>query len=141
MPEEIQGLFSYQQPGVGAGNYIDGSATKPGLNQLVNSLNASLEYLKFFVGSTLDEPSLSMVSSGGIITVSVQKAGGGDIRYRTDINTETLVCDPVPQTVNLIPGTDSTPVTNYVYIDHSINDVVVNTTGFPETPHSSLGTQ
>lgn len=137
MPDRIEGQFQHNEM-LPTRDYVFGDAGGPGLNQLVSAINASLEYLKFFVGSTLDEPALSMVSSGGIINISVEKIGGGNIRYRTDEQTKILICDPTPKTVTLTPGTDSNPITNYVYIDHATNDVAVNTIGFPVTPHAAL---
>lgn len=138
MPDKIEGQFYHQQPGTGVDNYVDGSATKPGLNQLVDSLNSSFEYLKYFVGSTLDEPKKSMVSAGGTVTLSVEKDGTGDIRYRTAETTETLDCTPAAQIV-LTPGTDPVPVINYVYIDHTTGLLAKSIVEFPATPHSKIG--
>ena len=39
--------------------------------------------LGVFDGICLDSPSVTVASAGGVITLSVEKSGGGDVRYVT----------------------------------------------------------
>lgn len=82
-----------------------------------------------WIGATLEEVSAIATSSGGIVTLTVQQMGGGNISLVFDGDPVVLVC---PVSVALTVGSDTSPQINYVYVLQSAPTVLtVSTTGFP----------
>jgi len=137
MADKIPGNFEGTQPPIGDNNFINGE-TAPSLEALRKCANEADKYLNFFVGSLLDEPDVTISSDGSNVFFLLEKKDGGDIRYRATGETKTLDCTPITSVI-LVAGTDSSPQTNYVFINHSTGLLESNITGFPEAPHSSMG--
>ena len=86
--------------------------------------------LKFFNGTILETPSLTVSSDGVTVTASLEKLGGGDLNLVFDSDFTFLDCTP-QKTATLIPGSDSSPTLNYIFIKESAPSTIqVNTTGF-----------
>lgn len=139
---KIEQAFYYNQPGAGENNYIAGGPGGAGLEQVRAAINDLVDYANFFVGSTKNEPSVTVSSDGTTITAYVEAEGGGDIYYRALDDTKTFVATPSPASIALTPGPApgvGYPVKNYLYIDHATGLLAVSTAGFPATPHCSLG--
>ena len=109
----------------------DGSPLNP-----IDHSEDAINVFKFFTGTIINgkQAVCSITSNGTTVTASVQAEGGGDIRYVTLDGYATLDCTP-PATVTLTPGSDSTPVDNYIYIDILDGTLKKSTTGFPATSH------
>jgi len=85
----------------------------------------------------LDQADITVTSNGTVITFSVEKEGGGDIRILFSDGVFTHDTDPTPDTIALTPGAaDTTPQINYVYILQSTKALTVSTAGWPATEHS-----
>jgi hypothetical protein len=86
-----------------------------------------------WIAASTTEVSAAVTSSGGIVTITVQKSGGGD--FDLIFSTGFTTVDATPAlTATLTAGTDTSPTTNYVFIKKSAPTVVtVNTTGYPTT--------
>ena len=90
-------------------------------------------------GATLETVDVGVSSNGTNITVSIEKAGGGDIDLF--FNGTFTAHDTTPAaTINLTVGTDVLPVANYVYIPAATNILTANTSGFPVAQHAPIGT-
>lgn len=82
-------------------------------------------------GSTLREISLTIASAGGIITASLSSLVGNTISFKFSTGI-TDVDVTVPKTATLTAGTDTVPVTNYLYVLASDPTTLVNSdTSFP----------
>jgi hypothetical protein len=94
------------------------------------------DLFRFFVGAIISGYSAEclITSDGSTVTASVQSVGSGDIRYVTTDGYATLDCTPAA-TVALTAGTDSAPVTNWIYIDIADGLLKKSTTGFPSSPY------
>jgi hypothetical protein len=94
------------------------------------------DLFRFFVGAIISGSSAEclITSNGTTVTASVQSVGGGDIRYVTTDGYATLDCTPA-STVTLSAGTDTAPITNWIYIDITDGLLKKSTTGFPSSPY------
>lgn len=86
----------------------------------------------------LDEIDITVTSNGTVITFSMEKEGGGDIRFFFSSGVLTLDSDPTPVTIALTAGDDDDPQINYVYILESTGVLTVSTSSFPTAEHSRL---
>lgn len=98
--------------------------------------------MRLFDGMIEETTAISVTSNGSVITLAVEKSGGGDLNpYFAGIR---VPYDTSPaDTIVLTAGTDTSPQTNYVFLTESGGTVTltVNTTGFPAgTPHVHLAT-
>jgi len=101
---------------------------------------SSSDYTKFtttsltqngWIGMTFDVIDAVVTSSGGIITLTFEKLGGGDVRVLFSTGITTIDCTPA-LTIALTAGTDTVPQANYVYVLKSAPTVLtLSTTGFP----------
>ena len=139
----VQGLQGIQgiQGIAGVEAYTDAEIkTKYELNADTNAFTDNNELLQgFFNGATIDNVEGTITSDGITVTASVQKLGGGDVRYKTSTGFKILDCTPA-QTIALTAGTDSVPVKNYMYVDVATNLMAVSTTGFPLVEYVPLAT-
>lgn len=79
-----------------------------------------------------------VTSDGATVTMSLEKAGGGDLTLIfTDGNT-LLDCTPA-LTIALTAGSDTVPTFNYVYILQSDKILTVSTVDWPATEHNKVG--
>lgn len=84
-----------------------------------------------FIGVALDSPVVTVTSNGTVITLSVEKSGGGNIRLLFAAGITTWVT--APDTIALTVGSDISPQINYVYYLKSTNLLTVSTSDFPTT--------
>lgn len=109
--------------------YLSGDGT------IGNPLSFSVETAdthKFFVGSSIDAFIGDITSDGATITFSLEKDGGGDVRYITNTGIQTLDCTPAA-TVTLTAGVAGTWVQNFIYILASTNALTASTSGYPSS--------
>ena len=90
-------------------------------------------------GSILETTSVIVTSDGAAITCAVEKEGGGDL---TVVFSDGFYdWDTTPAgTVSLTPGTDSSPVENFVYFLQSSKTLSANTSGFPAEEFAPIAT-
>lgn len=91
----------------------------------------------YFVGTPIYEIDVQIVVIDGKVYAIVQRAGGGDIVYKSSTGYNTFDCTP-PQSIELTAGTDSIPIQNWVYILATTNTLAVSTTGFPSAGHCPI---
>ena len=91
------------------------------------------------IGSALDSPSVTVASNGTVVTLSIEKSGGGDMRYLFSDGVYTLDTTPAA-TATLTAGSDVSPTINYVYLLQSNKTVTVSTSGWPAAEHARIGT-
>lgn len=89
-------------------------------------------------GAFLNQVRGSISSDGTTITLSVDKAGGGDLTIRFSDGYYDWDTTPAA-TVTLTPGTDTVPVVNYVYMLQSTKTLTVSTSGWPSAEHAKIG--
>ena len=85
-------------------------------------------------GALIETAAITVTSDGATISLFIEKSGGGDLTCRfgnTDYTYDTTPAD----TVALTAGTDTVPVTTYVWLAESGGTVsLVTGTAFPATP-------
>jgi len=95
--------------------------------------------LNYYNGYFLESRDVQITESGGTVSCTLEKQGGGDVTAFFDGKFENIDCTPA-QSVNLSVGTDTTPQINYVYVLESTKLLAANTSGFPATEHARVGT-
>lgn len=86
--------------------------------------------IKIFNGATLENTTVDVSSNGTTITATIEASGGGDLSLF--FNGLFQVFDATPAaSVNLVAGTDTVPVRNWVYIPLSTLTLTANQSGFP----------
>ena len=91
----------------------------------------------FFVGSTLTKNGVVISSDGVDITAAIDADGGGDIViFKDDGKLATIPTTPAVS-VTLTAGSDISPQTNYVYIDHA-DDTIKPSTSAPTGQYALL---
>ncbi|MHC5062298.1 MAG: hypothetical protein ACYTFK_14675, partial [Planctomycetota bacterium] len=84
---------------------------------------------KFFNGSVLESPLVTVTSDGVTVTCEMTHPDlTSDVSVLFDSEYSTL---SAPYTVALTAGTDTAPVRNYIYIPESTKVLTANTSGFP----------
>ena len=91
-----------------------------------------------FNGIALDGPSITVTSNGTVITLSLEKAGTGDIRFKFESGITLLDCTPA-ETVELVAGSAAAPQLNYVYVT-KLGGLVANTAGWDVEEHAPIAT-
>lgn len=90
-------------------------------------------------GSILESAAVTVTAAGGVITFSVEKAGGGELTVVFSTGYYEWDTDPA-STVTLTAGTDTSPVQSYVYLLESTKVLTASTVGWPVTEHARLAT-
>ena len=94
-------------------------------SQVVNSA------FNLCIGMLVEELSAVVTSAVGVVTLTVQRLGGGDLTAFFNGGPVIIDCTP-PLTIALTAGTDTVPQTNYVYIRQATPTVLTKSlTGFP----------
>ena len=88
------------------------------------------EAVEFFDGSFLDQQDVTVTSNGNIITLSIEKDGGGDLRIVFDSAVTVLDTTPAA-TITLTAGSDTSPQINYIYVLQSTGVLTLSTSEFP----------
>jgi len=112
------------------GSSIDGDISFESSNSLAGGIYG-------WNGSFVEAATETVTESGGVVTCSVEKEGGGDLTLvsgRGYWHYDTTPAD----TVTLTVGTDEVPVMNYVYLDGLTKLLTASTSGYPLTGHSPI---
>lgn len=104
--------------------------------QLSDNMEVTMDV---FVGAFLETIRITVTESVGVVTLNLDKDGGGDL---TIIFTDGYFAyDTTPaDTATLTTGTDTSPTINYVYVLQSTKTLTVSTAGFPVTEHAPVAT-
>lgn len=92
----------------------------------------------FFNGSVEELVSFTTSSDWVTITASVEADWGWDLTLRYGTGRRQFESTPAA-TIALTPGTDTVPLTNYVFVPASTWVLTTNTTWFPSPEHTKLG--
>ncbi|MHC4302245.1 MAG: hypothetical protein ACYS7Y_33720, partial [Planctomycetota bacterium] len=100
-----------------------------------------LTNLHAFIGICLDEPVVTVTSpdAGLTIDLNLEHSGGGDLRFVFKDGTTTVDCTPT-LTVQLTPGSDTSPTQNYVYILGATGALTASTSGWPSAEYAPIAT-
>jgi hypothetical protein len=88
----------------------------------------------FFNGTFKETFDATVVSAGGVITMSLEQSGGGDLSMIFSDGVTTLDTTPAA-TIALTGGTATVPQDNYIYIPQSTKVLTKSTTDWPSAEH------
>jgi hypothetical protein len=92
----------------------------------------------FFNGTFRETFDALLSSNGTAITFSLEQADGGDLTMQFSDGDTILDCTPA-QTLNITPGTDTSPVGAYIYIPKDTKTLTANDTDWPHfTEHIKI---
>ncbi|KKL72213.1 hypothetical protein LCGC14_2087170, partial [marine sediment metagenome] len=85
-------------------------------------------------GYTIEEETVTVTAAGGVITLSIEKTGGGDL---TGVFSDGYFAwDTTPaDTVTLTAGSDISPQINFIYVPLSTKVLTANISDFPSEEH------
>jgi hypothetical protein len=90
--------------------------------------------MNLYLGVILETIDVEVTESGGVVSLSLEKDGGGDITCVFSDGYFPFDTTPAA-TIELTLGTDTTPVTNFVYIDQATKLLTKSTINFPAAEH------
>jgi hypothetical protein len=91
----------------------------------------------FFNGTFLETLDADITEAGGVVTLSLQQEGGGDLTMRFSSGLTTL---STPKTIALTLGDDDSPQANYIYIlESDQTQLTKSTSQWPATEHIKVG--
>ncbi len=93
----------------------------------------------FYNGAAIDSPAVTVTSNGTVITLSLEKSGGGDIDFKFSDGVHSHDCTPAA-TIALTAGTDNVFQSNFVYILQSTKALTVSASGWPSAEHAPIAT-
>lgn len=118
-------------------NYLTGTGI---IGDPLRCSGAHTILLTFFAGSLIDIPAVQITATEFGVTFYIEKEGGGDLLYYySDGTSKYLTCTPYRASIALLPGTDSTPTTNYVWIHPSNRVLEKSIIDYPSYEHIPLG--
>lgn len=134
------------------GSYITESSTDTLTNKTIDADNNTISNIggaefdtdtadafSFLNGTGLDTVAITVTSNGTVITLSMEKDGGGDCRLYFSDGIHTHDCTPA-DTVTLTAGSDASPQINYIYIPQSTKTLTASTSGFPSEEYHPIAT-
>ena len=93
----------------------------------------------FYNGTFVESFNALVTEAGGVVTMSIEKSGTGDLTTRFSSGTTTYDTSPA-DTIVLTAGTDAVPVENFIYILESAPTTLVkDTSNWPATEHIKVG--
>jgi hypothetical protein len=95
-------------------------------------------HLDFFNGTFVETLDADISEAGGVVTLSLQQEGTGDLTMRFSDGFSILDCTPAA-TIALTVGGDDSPQANYIYILKSTKVLTKSTTEWPATEHIKVG--
>ncbi len=95
------------------------------------------DLLDIGIGIALDSPAVTVASNGTVITLSVEKSGGGNIRVMFSTGVYDWVT--APDTVTLTEGSDTSPTLYYVYLLESDKTLYAQSS-WPSAEHAPVAT-
>lgn len=101
-------------------------------------MSANMEStLDFYLGAILETIAVTVTESVGVVTMNLEKQGGGDLTIV--FSDGYFAYDTTPAaTVVLSAGSDISPTRNFVYVLQSTKTLTANTTGFPAAEHAPI---
>lgn len=97
-----------------------------------------MENIAVFFGSVNENFDFTVSETGGTVTGSLQKAGGGNVHVFWPSGIEILVTAPLTIDLTANVGTDTVPKIVYVYLDGTTKTIAQNTTGWPTASHVKI---
>ena len=91
----------------------------------------------YFNCASLESQTVVVSSNGTIVSLAIEKAGGGDCRYKFSDGVFHLDTTPAV-TVPLIVGTDTVPAYNFVYIPQDTKLLTASAVGWPAVEHAPI---
>ncbi len=106
---------------------------------IATTANAHTTAINGWNGSILEAQAITVTATGGVITFSVQKSGGGNLTvvFSDGFFDWTTAPDTVVLTAG---GDDENPQINFVYFLQSTKALTVNTSDFPSAEHAPIAT-
>jgi hypothetical protein len=95
-------------------------------------------HLDFFNGTFVETLDADISEAGGVVTLSLQQAGTGDLTMRFSDGFSILDCTPAA-TIALTVGDDDGPQANYIYIPIATKVLTKSTSQWPATEHIKVG--
>jgi len=84
----------------------------------------------FYNGTFVESFTAAVTEAAGVVTMSLEKAGTGDLTMR--LSDGHILLDTTPAaTIALTVGSDTSPTTNYIYIPQATKVLTKSTAGFP----------
>ncbi len=97
------------------------------------TVNDELTAIHGWNGYTIENSTVTVTAAGGVITLSIEKSGGGNLTaIFFDGYFEWVTA---PDTITLTAGSDISPQINYIYLLQSTKVLTVNTSDFPSAEH------
>jgi hypothetical protein len=91
-------------------------------------------HLDFFNGTFVETLDADISEAGGVVTLSLQQEGTGDLTMRFSDGFSILDCTPAA-TIALTVGSDTSPQANYIYVLQSTKVLTKSTSQWPATEH------
>lgn len=113
---------------IGTASVIDANSGTIEVN--VDIASNTSDVIKIFNGSVLENTNVDVASDGAIVSLSLEKDGGGDLSLFFD-GAFTFFESTPAASVNLSAGSDSAPTENFIYIPKSTGVLSANINGFP----------
>jgi hypothetical protein len=94
-------------------------------------------HLDFFNGTFVETLDADISEDGGVVTLSLQQEGGGDLTMRFSSGLAIL---PTPKTITLSLGDDDSPQANYIYVlESDQTQLTKSTSQWPAAEHIKVG--
>ncbi len=105
----------------------------------LESLEESMIPFETLIGSIVEITMVTVTESVGVVSLNLEKDGGGDLTLLLADGFHDLDTTPAVS-VALSLGTDTVPVLNYVYIPQSTKVLTKSTVGWPSEPFCPIAT-
>ena len=92
----------------------------------------------FFNGTFRETFNALVTATGGVITMSLEQSGGGDLTMQFSDGLTVLDATPAA-TIALTAGTDNVPKKNFIYIPQATKVLTLSTTAWPTSEHIKIG--
>lgn len=98
--------------------------------------NTNIAAVHGWNGSLLETASVTVTAAGGVITLSIEKFGTGNLTAVFSDGFYNWVT--APDTVTLTAGSDTSPTDNFVYLLQSTKTLTASTAGWPATEYAAV---
>jgi hypothetical protein len=137
---ETDGLLTNIRPdfpsyNISIGGVIDNQTAPDGEIFVSLTRNFNDTFDNFHNGTIRESFAFTLTEAAGVVTGHLADTEGNDLLTYLFTDGFYLVDVSTPPSIVLTNGTDTDPVTNYVFIPQSTKVLTVNTTGFPVVEH------